>query len=342
MALVLFYTEHPGAFLKVRDVCSTIHAPILMSIAIRYGYMPGYSEFNEFEDIYEEPKDPYLWFNGTFSPLDSLELVSVNLPWSAGLLGALTTLDLSHFDDLNWDFFTFLFAAASSLKFLRLDKFSQCAVPEGAKIRLTSLVVVDLGFGGNRCRIDLLIAFNTPNVTDLALRDICANLPDILRCDVCLRSSFALLFTVASPTNIPLSTIAPYSVCSTPCRCFRCSICTTHSAIFSPPIVYGRRTKLGLHLRAPLAFTLRALYISCVCLPQLLVLILFHGANNGSTGNHMKLRTLQILPSLPTDDPELLDWFKYHVSNFGFIRFIDRTLSVLPGPSYHFFCCFLP
>ncbi|KAJ7683325.1 hypothetical protein B0H17DRAFT_1137814 [Mycena rosella] len=181
-----FYTEHPCAFIKVRNVCYDLPAPILFFIAVRYGYMPGYSEFEEEDPIYEEPKEACNWYNGSFAALVHLELDTATFVWSADLFRSLTTLDLSHFDNLRWDFFSSLFDAAANLRFLRLEKFSGCTIPDGAMLASTTLDVVDLGFGGNRCLIQRLEAFITPNVTDLTLRDIFDNLPAVLHCCVLL------------------------------------------------------------------------------------------------------------------------------------------------------------
>ncbi|KAJ7629624.1 hypothetical protein B0H17DRAFT_1150494 [Mycena rosella] len=338
-----FYTEHPGAFNKVRDVCFGLSAPILTSISIRYGYMPGYSEFDELDAIYEEPKEAYDWFNRTFSHLDHLELSTVYFPWNTDLFGSLTTLDLSDFDDLRWDFILSLFADASNLLFLRLDTFSGFTVPDGAKLSSNSLLVVDLGFGGHRCLVNLLTALITPNVADLTLRDINDNLPTILQCGVLLGQ--LVRFAVYGRVTYQSTPVYDRAVLQLFDSMPLLQVLDLHHAypyLFTSYCVWTSRqlrspapSVTGLH-------SLRALYIARAALPQLLTFLVSHGIDDGSSGNHMNLRTIRALPSLPSDNPELWLWFKDHVTDFGCIQFVDRTLSVICGPSYHSLYCFLP
>jgi hypothetical protein len=88
---------------------------------------------------------------------------------------------------------------------------------------------------------------------------------------------------------------------------------------------------------------LEVLYVGAMPLELLMVYLVMEGINAYSDGSHMALRFVGLSRPLSATDTELLQWwFSNHIFDFRHVVFPNTPLSLLPGPSYHSLCAFVP
>ncbi|KAJ7120544.1 hypothetical protein C8R43DRAFT_959788 [Mycena crocata] len=264
-------TEHPGAFIRVRDHCFGLSVPSMTSLALNYGYLPGYSEYPDDSPIYSDALELFPWFNGTFGPLDHLELVSVYVPWhGSSLLANITSLDISSIYDIEWDFFHEVFTHAVNLKFLRMDALSHCEIPFGYTPRLPALLVLDVGLDDNLFMYNLLFRLDTPLLTDLTVRDIDSGIPHLLICARILNQITRLaIFGLLSYTQM---------------ECLEQALGRLFSLIPNLQVLDLRHAE-----------------------EDVFPAFLFHGANDGMDGHQMQLRHMCVNPPTTAYDSRLCD-----------------------------------
>ncbi|KAJ7640378.1 hypothetical protein DFH06DRAFT_1334740 [Mycena polygramma] len=272
------HTEHPGAFLRVQERCSLLSTPNLRSVSISYGHLPGYSEYDIDDPIYGAPMAPANWFEESIPKLDHLDLQSVYFPWTNPLLFSnVTCVDLSRLFDVDWTLLRLLFSSASNLRFLRLDCIDHCAIPAGAILYSSTLVVLDIGLEGTRFMSDVLRAIVAPELVDLTLREVNRRMEAVLACSRLLGqlTRFAVFGLIIYDHCLEFEDVTT--------RLFnalvRVKYLDFHNARADLFAAYCSWTYVRGACNNPIPTVLEALYIGFTPLDGLLEFLIFYGIN---------------------------------------------------------------
>ncbi|KAJ6581760.1 hypothetical protein B0H19DRAFT_1061276 [Mycena capillaripes] len=282
------HTEHPGAFKRVRERCRYLDVPLLKSVALSYGYMPGYSEFDPIDEIYDDPLETYGWFEAYCPSLDHLELVSVLFPSDApNVFRNVTSLDLSSLCDLLWPFYATLFSTAVNLKYLRLADIDQCSIPSSASLYSASLLVLDIGMDGRRFLADLLATLTAPNLSDLTVRDPNFRFDCILDCaDILAQlTRFALFGHIFYGSSILLGNALVRLFETTP----HLRVLDLHHSLTDVFGAYCDWLYERVALGRPVVRALEALYLRTAEFSSVLDFLIFNGVTDFSDGSHLTL-----------------------------------------------------
>ncbi|KAJ7114759.1 hypothetical protein C8R44DRAFT_740129 [Mycena epipterygia] len=327
------YTEHPGAYIRIRSNCADLHTPLLSSLSLRYGYMPGYSEFDDDDDIYDAPFTPLPWFNGSFEHLKHLELSAVGFPWiTPNIFATITSLDLTDYIDnipVDWAFYDLLFSTARCLRYLRIDSFPKCRIPPSTSLYAPSLAVLDVGFDGDRFLLDLLSTLIAPGLVDLTVRDIHRGLHRLLRCHTLLRQlvRFALYGDVYASHSILYDQDLVRLFNFMP----QLQVLDLRHARREVFFAYALWAYRNFRACSAHSSKLRALYVGRIELRILLEFLVFHGANDAADGSQMVLRTVRVKS---VDVPKIALWLKQHIVDYDIWTYTLPPVSLLRGPMY--------
>ncbi|KAJ7664481.1 hypothetical protein DFH06DRAFT_1127894 [Mycena polygramma] len=313
-ASFFFYTENPDAYLQVQSLCVSLSASRLTNLSITYFFMEGYSIFNDGHPIYVAPFKPAYWFSGSAFYLRHLKSYGVALPRdSPHLFDNLVSFDVSQLEAdgpllIDWQFLSILFSSARQLRYLRLADLPPFEIPSTAVLHSTSLAVLDVCIEHSPFLVKLVSVMDVPSLSELTIRACYHTVADILSCRhilgqvkrVALHGSvgdgdwlYALFDSLSSVETLDLSFADYHSVQSY----FSWTILKTNTSHAVPE------------------HALRTFIAGFVPVKDLLRFVRIHGAQDGSDGSHMMLRSVQLGCKGSVRNTAEYQWICDHVSD---------------------------